>query len=691
MKKFLYLFSLLVFAGCSTQEPAWKDIPNSINQEKSYVSFRIQTVQWMSEERYNALLDLFDQYKGVTDQITFFTSATHAPIPQDEFERRITILTKRMEQARRRGYRTGINILTTIGHHDENLENSLKGDYTGMTNIVGEICRGTFCPNDANLQDYIRNIYLDMAEANPDYIWIDDDIRFAHMPIGYGCFCDHCLKIFEKETGTSYTRESLKKAMSEGTEAEKLGVRKAWLQHNRNTVSQLLKLIDATVHSVNPDIYLGFMTGDRFFEGYDFDNWAEILSGKGYSRVLWRPGGGYYDDHINSHLFLKIHSVGRQVALLPKTVVQIESEIENFPWQPLNKSANITAFESCAYIAAGCTGTAYNVLSGYDEPLDQYAPLLERLQEVRPFCDLMARTLGRAPLSGIQTFWNKDSYVTGNLKEGSWLGSGFPVVGHEFYETGLPACYSNEHAQVTILGGDNVMALSKEEITKLLSGGVYMDALTLKRLNEMGFGDLTGFEVTGEKYEDQTERFTDHPLNGEFAGRERDNRQSFWYSAAYMLKKTDEHAQALTKLVDYTGKEVASCTTGIFENRLGGRICVAGYYPWTFVGSQSKSTQMKSVFRWLSKDKLTGYIASLHKINLWIREPQNGTTVLALSNSSFDEARNVELMLKTSNTKINVYDMECNPVEIHASGEEGGYRKFVIPKVDPWQMRLIKY
>lgn len=689
MQKILFIVCLLMLSGCSGRDPEYPGITNTIGQGKSYVSFRIQVVQWMSEVRYSALLDMFDHYKGVTDQITFFTSATHAPTPPDEFKRRMGILNKRMEQARQRGYRTGINILTTIGHHNENLENSLKGHYTPMTNIAGDVCHGTFCPNDPHMQEYIRKLYVYMAEVNPDYIWIDDDIRFAHMPIGYGCFCDHCLKIFEKETGMRYTRESLRSAMDEGTESEKLSIRKAWLQHNRNTISQLLKLIDATVHSVNPDISLGFMTGDRFYEGYDFDNWADILSGEGYNRVLWRPGGGYYDDHINNHLFLKIHSVGRQVALLPQTVVQIESEIENFPWQPLNKAANITAFESCAYIAAGSTGTAYNVLSGYDEPLDQYAPLLKRLQEVRPFCDLMARTLGRSHLAGIQTFWNKNSYITGNLKDGNWLGSGFPVVVHEFYETGLPACYSNEHAQVTILGRDNVMALSKEDITRLLSGGVYTDALTLKRLNEMGFGDLTGFEVTGEKREDQIEKFTDHPLNGVFSGRERDNRQSFWYSPAYILNVTNEKAQALTKLIDYTGKDVAPCTTGIFENSLGGRICVAGYYPWSFMGSQSKSAQMKSVFRWLSKDRLPGYIASLHKINLWVREPQDGITALAFSNSSFDTARNVELMLRTEKRTIKVYDMECNAKIIAAGDEENGYRKFVIPEVEPWQMRLV--
>ena len=56
----------------------------------------------------------------------------------------------------KRGYKTGINILTTIGHHNENLDNSLKGNYTYMTDINGEVCHGSFCPNDDNMREYIR-------------------------------------------------------------------------------------------------------------------------------------------------------------------------------------------------------------------------------------------------------------------------------------------------------------------------------------------------------------------------------------------------------------------------------------------------------------------------------------------------------------------------------------------------------
>jgi hypothetical protein len=243
-------------------------------------------------------------------------------------------------------------------------------------------------------------------------------------------------------------------------------------------------------------------------------------------------------------------------------------------------------------------------------------------------------------------------------------------------------------AKVVTMSKNDIYALNREEIEHLLSKGLYIDVETLEKLNEMGYGELTGFRIAGADKVDRVEKFSDHPLNGRFAGRERDNRQSFYRATAYTLEKTDAKAQVLSGLIDYTGQQISECTMGIFENRLGGRICVAGYYPWTFLENLSKSSQMKSVFRWLSRDTLPGYINSFHRINLWIRKPQNGKIVLAFTNASFDPAENIELMLRTKNTSISIYDMRCSQMVVQSSGSDGPYRKFIIPMVDPWQIRL---
>ena len=116
---------------------------------------------------------------------------------------------------------------------------------------------------------------------------------------------------------------------------------------------------------------------------------------------------------------------------------------------------------------------------------------------------------------------------------------------------------------------------------------------------------------------------------------------------------------------------------------------MAGYFPWTFLHNLSKSSQTKSIMRWLSKDRLPGYIASYHEINLWVRQPQDEKVALALTNSSFDSAEDAVLLLLTDCRTIRVWDMDCRKTTVTSVGSDGPYRKFVIPAVGPWQMRLV--
>ncbi len=658
--------------------------------EKASVSFRISPALWLSESRFNTLLDLFDKYKGVTDELTFFTSGTHPPLPLDVFRERMNVLKVRMQAARQRGYAAGINILSTIGHHEENLQNSLQGSYTHVTDMEGRVSKGSYCPNDTNFQVYIREVYRLMVQAEPDYIWIDDDVRLAgHMPVSFTCFCNNCMHIFEEETGFRYTRTELGRRLSQGLPLQKLDLRLAWLQHNRNTIHRLFTMIEKEVHQLAPTIPLGFMTGDRFFEGYDFDGWAHTLSGSGHAEVRWRPGGGYYTDNNTADLAGKSHDIGRQVSVLPKEVVTIQSEIENFPYQRLKKAANIVTLEAASHIAAGCTGAAFNVLSFYDEPLDEYEPLIARLHQLRSFFNQMVKSLGRKELAGAAVLWDKNSFATVNLKEGKWLSGGNPVVRPEEYEIGIPASYSYTNASVVMLDKNSIFTLSDVEIKKLLCKGVYMSAEALEQLNKMGYGALTGFKINDTATADRIEQFTTHPLNGLFKGRQRDNRQSFYREPAYSLKKTDSAAEVLSKLIDYAGQDKGDITTGIFENKLGGRICVGGYYPWSYMGNLSKSSQVKNVFRWLSKETLPGYIASFHKINLWMRASENENIALAFTNASFDPARDIVLMCRTSLKFINVYNMNGEVRKIRSSAEDGPYQKFIIPYTAPWEMALV--
>ncbi len=665
--------------------------------KKAFISFRIGVPLWNNDRQFDNLLALMLRHRKTAEEITFFTSETHPPLPLETVRQIVPVLRKRIVQAREAGLRAGINILSTIGHHNENLANSLSGDYQQLMDMDGKTCAGSFCPNDPHVLEYVRELYTLIASADPDHIWIDDDIRlFGHMPISETCFCDNCLKIFAGECGQSYGRKELRYAFNSGDDAAKLELRRQWLQHNADTINRLLAVIEKAVHAIKPGMELGLMSGEQLYTRYDFAGHARVLAGENGTAVRWRPGGGFYDDAQLSGMIDKAHDIGRQISRMSESVVNIQSEIENFPYQQLRKSRRAVVLETAAYIAAGCTGAAYNVLPFFaTDRLEEYDPLITEIARHRDFYDLMVREGKRALPIGIHSGWNADTYITGDISGGDWprLNSWSLAAGcaKEFWESGLPIAYGPENALVSLFSGDRIMALSDDELRHSLSGGVYMDGGALERLRERGLERYAGFRVDGWEKSDCIEENLPHQLNGGLAGRMRDGRQSFlfWGVPAAKMVPVEEGADSLARLIDYSGDEVSSCGLGIFSNALGGRVAVAGYYPWTFLQSTAKTLQLRQLMRYLSKDTLPAYIASPHKMAVWAKRPEPGRLVITVLNACLDPAEGVELMVLTAKSRITVIDMDCKEVTVESKGADGACQRFVLPSFAGWDMRLI--
>ena len=156
-----------------------------------------------------------------------------------------------------------------------------------------------------------------------------------------------------------------------------------------------------------------------------------------------------------------------------------------------------------------------------------------------------------------------------------------------------------------------------------------------------------------------------------------------------MLRATQDGAQSISRCVDYTYAETAPCVTGVFENKLGGRVCVAGYYPWEQLQNLSKASQLKSVMRWLSKDTLPAYVASYHRVNVWARETEPGGYAIALLNSYLDPAAHVEILVRTDRSSLEFHDKHCARTAVAATGRDGDYARFSLPTIGPWDVAMI--
>jgi len=652
------------------------------------VSLRVLPHLWMHEARRAELLALLRERRDTIEEVCFFTSFTHSVLPFATLRERAERLKAIIPAFKALGLRTGINHLSTFGHLDENLANSLDEPWQKITAISGTAAKGCYCPLDPRFQEFTRRCYQALAEAAPDFIWIDDDVRMGHHPpAGFSCFCDLCLARFGQETGEAWTLERAARVIhNEGAEASR-EARTQWVAHNRRILDDVFALIRGAVDAVNPDLVLGYMPTNQIYEGMDYAGWGRTLAGSRKLPVKWRPGGGFYTDAQPLEVLRKAHNMGRTAAAIPPADTDIQYEHENFPYQKLKKSETIFVAETAAALAAGCTGVALNLMGISPDPFDEYLPYFDRIREAKRFFDRLVGLVGRSPCEGI---W--PAIAAGKTwAAGIGLGNADPLAClTELAEIGLPPAYSRDGAGIHILSGDAVHAFDRHGLEELLAEAVLVDGPALQHLQELGLADLAGWEVAGTRDRDTIERFTADPLNGPHAGWWRDCRPSFFFTETFILRPLTAQVRPLAELIDFGGA-VAGPVMGVFENRLGGRVAVAGYYPWTFLQNLSKSMQMKSLCRWLSRDTLPGYVDSFHKVALWCRRDAGGRLLLPLLNASLDTVRGVRIRAQDAADAWRLERLHGATEDVHVVSRDAGYATLELPPLAPWEFALLTH
>lgn len=117
-----------------------------------------------------------------------------------------------------------------------------------------------------------------------------------------------------------------------------------------------------------------------------------------------------------------------------------------------------------------------------------------------------------------------------------------------------------------------------------------------------------------------------------------------------------------------------------YENELGGRVVVMGYYPWSQVHSLAKSTQVKAVVDWVSRGKMPAMVESYAKVVAWRRG--NG---LVLLNASLDAAKEVTVRWAGARGRVRMLEMGGSWQELAVSGDG----RVKVPGLGPWSIGLL--
>ena len=132
------------------------------------------------------------------------------------------------------------------------------------------------------------------------------------------------------------------------------------------------------------------------------------------------------------------------------------------------------------------------------------------------------------------------------------------------------------------------------------------------------------------------------------------------------------------------------CMTA-YRNKLGGRVVVAGYYPWTLIHNLAKSSQVKTVCQWLSGNTLPALVESYARVVVWARNDSQGRLVLVLLNASLDPVPVLSLRARTTTSRVRHLPMTGEEQELTAVASGPDHVSLTLANIAPWSMHLLRW
>lgn len=589
------------------------------------------------------------------------------------------------EKMKEAGIPFQVNISKTIGHTDEHTRTEAVSHMVDAYGVVGYSIN---CPGNEKFQEAFREIIRKYAALKPDVLWIDDDFRMVfHSPVGFGCFCDDCIKRFNIKEGRNFDRDGLRKAILADSE----NIRALWQEFTREQMVKLVEIARETADEIDDGIILGFMQVNPdlvIYECPDFNKWIEKAKNK-EGEIYFRHGSGFYDDFKPFEVVDKNISIARLCAMTEGEGVKNLTEEVTSPYIKRSKSMKITFMEALMNIGmAGADGVMdEGIKPNLTEQLKK-GRLVSHMHEKSTFLNEARRLIKGKVQRGAYPFFDKDlwrySPKTDHMGKMNDIGS---RMWKNLFYLGIPVTFREKDADVLILSGETVRGMSKDALNKWLGKGIYADGTSALLLNE-----LTGENLSGiRKYEHGRceiksgglgEVFTDHKINGDYKGYKR---STYWGAGTLgSAEIVSAGCEILSRGLYTSEKEAGIVGTAIYENRFGGRIATSARGPHSpDILSDGKSHQLKNIFDFLAGGKMPVRAESDTRVGLSLWEDnKTGERALFIYNTDFDEA-DVKIILDGT------YKAELLT-------DKGSYKalsegsEFTLASVEPFGARVLK-
>ncbi len=577
----------------------------------------------------------------------------------------------------RLGIRYSLNPWITVGHNDRGRDATRQ--LPGLGTVVGHdgtVCRVCACPLSEVWRGHVRTIWTLYAETKPHVIWVEDDIRtFNHRPVRFGCFCPVHLREFATRAGREVSREELVAAILKPGPPHPW--RALYLEMQAEIMEETVHFLEQVVHAVSPETSLGLMSsGPRVhcLEGRRWQRMAEALAGGRpfYSRP---PMGNYHEQSLRG-FYYSHDAIKLTRACLPAGTIE-QTEVENVPFTQYSKSAVFTFLEIALSYAYGAHGVTLNLFDHAGTPMEAEPAFGRMLGEKKDWLNaLAARAQIPGRYRGIRLLHHERASFVKHLSAGAdyWdLHEDGDEAMRALEGHGLPTTYEMEEP-VAIATGQTVRALSDAEIERLLSHGLFLDAVAARVLLERGFGEAVGLKWAEEPvFLDQLGPFAaEEFFYRSWGGRDRTyltlTLPDLSSRPNVSVLQPVQRAVVTSWMVDPDTKRMLPAMTA-YENRWGGRVAVHALEWASSCGPaffhSFRRHQLHGAFRWLSKGRLPVAVQG-GVFPLGFRKDTESFTLLGLFNLSLDPWPEVEWILG---------DFSRKPVGIEWLTPEGRWQK----------------
>lgn len=541
------------------------------------------------------------------------------------------------------GISVSLQLSNTFGHGEYMSSRDCSGlvfDGTPARRMVGHdgrVANYCFCWRGRFFRDYINEtLALYLEKVKPDAVWVDDDLRVSnHAPVAFGCFCEDCIKAFNDEHGTSFTRESLVKEILHG----ELAIREKYIAFLRRSIYDFVYELSSTVHRICPDAKMGYQYYcNGAYSGYGYGFIFDAMRDATGHAPMSRPGGGAYDDHNPNEFLYKALETSWQNAMLPDYVTVKCPEIESLPFVIFGKSSAGTAFETSCYFANGNTDMSYSMAMRLKEPISFYEETFRLFAENRPYWERLAACNEASYGAGMRFFmsqniWAKKLAPDADMKD---LNAENATVITPYLHTGIPFTYDKGEERIFLLHPESAQHLSDDEIEYLLAHAVVTDGEVIEMLARRGYrlggtARLVPPADAGKLYE----LVADHPSN---KGGLDEWLSSFFVAGkkeAYCFTDLREGSEILGRYE--TTQPISALSSEndapygyssiVFDTGRGAKWAALGYVPWKGIISHARREQLLNIADYISGGKLCARCLSPVQSTIHPRTDKDGNTV----------------------------------------------------------------